>query len=333
VVCEKLEMTYRNREREKPLSWSSSKLYYCQVKIISFPRTVSSFCGVCLEYGATEEEFISYVVLIVAIVALLAVALWNGLVVRSYVLSSKKLTNPVRLIILSDLHSSMYGKNQSLLLAKIRELKPDLVFLVGDIVDDRRPQEGALQLLEAMAPEYPCFYVTGNHEFWSGRADNIKNTIRSYGIEVLEGNCKTVTVRGQRIQVCGVDDPDGFEQENFFGQEISPEWDEQLERCKKQLNTDMFSILLSHRPERVSYYTGSGFDLVVSGHAHGGQIRVPWLLNGLYAPNQGFLPKYAGGVYDLGSSTMIVSRGLAKSFIPRIFNPPEIVLVSVEPRE
>jgi len=265
-----------------------------------------------------KKKFISYVVLIVAIVALLTVALWNGLVVRRYVLSSKKLTDPVRLLILSDLHSSMYGKNQSLLLAKIRELKPDLVFLVGDIVDDKRPQEGALQLLEAIAPEYPCFYVTGNHEFWSGRADNIK---------------KTVTVRGQRIQVCGVDDPDGFEQENFFGQEISPEWDEQLERCKKQLNTDMFSILLSHRPERVSYYTGSGFDLVVSGHAHGGQIRVPWLLNGLYAPNQGFLPKYAGGVYDLGSSTMIVSRGLAKSFIPRIFNPPEIVLVSVEPRE
>jgi len=75
---------------------------------------------------------------------------------------------------------------------------------------------------------------------WSGRADNIKNTIRSYGIEVLEGDCKTVTVGGQRIQVCGVDDPDGFEQENFFGQEIAPEWDEQLERCKKQLNTDMF---------------------------------------------------------------------------------------------
>jgi len=280
-----------------------------------------------------KKKFISYVVLIVAIVALLTVALWNGLVVKSYVLSSKKLTDPVRLLILSDLHSSMYGRNQSLLLAKIRELKPDLVFLVGDIVDDKRPQEGALQLLEAMAPEYPCFYVTGNHEFWSGRADNIKNTIRSYGIEVLEGNCKTVTVGGQRIQVCGVDDPDGFEQENFFGQEISPEWDEQLERCKKQLNTDMFSILLSHHPERVSYYAGSGFDLVVSGHAHGGQIRVPWLLNGLYAPNQGFLPKYAGGVYDLGSSTMIVSRGLAKSFIPRIFNPPEIVLVSVEPRE
>jgi len=104
-----------------------------------------------------KKKFISYVVLIVAIVALLTVALWNGLVVRRYVLSSKKLTDPVRLLILSDLHSSMYGKNQSLLLAKIRELKPDLVFLVGDIVDDKRPQEGALQLLEAIAPEYPCF--------------------------------------------------------------------------------------------------------------------------------------------------------------------------------
>jgi hypothetical protein len=227
----------------------------------------------------------------------------------------------------------MYGKNQSLLLAKIRELKPDVVFLVGDIVDDKRPQEGALQLLEAIAPQYPCFYVTGNHEFWSGRADNIKNTIRSYGIEVLEGDCKIVTVGGQSIQGCGVDDRDGFEQENFFGQEISSGWDEQFESCKNQLNGDTFSILLSHRPERVSYYGGSRFDLVVSGHAHGGQIRIPGLVNGLYAPNQGFLPKYAGGVYDFDSSRMIVSRGLAKSFIPRIFNPPEIVLISLEPGE
>lgn len=275
----------------------------------------------------------SYVVLIVTVVALLTVALWKGLVVRSYVISTKKLTNPMRLIVLTDLHSSMYGKNQSLLLAKIRELKPDLVFLVGDIVDDKRPQEGALQLLEAIAPQYPCFYVTGNHEFWSGRADNIKNTIRSYGIEVLEGDCKIVTVGGQSIQVCGVDDPDGFEQENFFGQEISSGWDEQFESCKNQLNGDTFSILLSHRPERVSYYGGSRFDLVVSGHAHGGQIRIPGLVNGLYAPNQGFLPKYAGGVYDFDSSRMIVSRGLAKSFIPRIFNPPEIVLISLEPGE
>lgn len=280
-----------------------------------------------------KKKLISYVVLIVTVVALLTVALWNGLVVRSYVISTKKLTNPMRLIVLTDLHSSMYGKNQSLLLAKIRELKPDLVFLVGDIVDDKRPQEGALQLLEAIAPQYPCFYVTGNHEFWSGRADNIKNTIRSYGIEVLEGDCKTVIVGGQRIQLCGVDDPDSFEQENFFGQEISSGWDEQFESCKNQLNADTFSILLSHRPERVSYYGGSRFDLVVSGHAHGGQIRIPGFVNGLYAPNQGFLPKYAGGVYELGSSRMIVSRGLAKSFIPRIFNPPEIVLISLEPGE
>jgi len=279
---------------------------------------------------AIRKERISLLTSAVVLVLLLVGAFWDGLVVRRYVLGSGKLASSVRLLVLTDLHSTMYGKNQSVLLAKIKELKPDLVFLVGDIVDDKRPMEGALQLLEALGSEYPTFYVTGNHEFWSGQADEIKDSIRSFGITVLEGNCKTVEVQGQRIQICGVDDPDGFEEERFFGTEISPGWDQELEKCEAQLDASEYSILLSHRPERVSYYAQSGFDLVVAGHAHGGQIRIPGLLNGLYAPNQGFFPKYAGGSYDLGSSTMIVSRGLSKSVVPRMFNPPEIVIVDLE---
>lgn len=161
---------------------------------------------------AIRKERIPLVTSAVVLVILLVGAFWYGLVVRRYTLDSRKLTNPVRLLVLTDLHSTMYGKNQSILLAKIRELKPDLVLLVGDIVDDKRPQESALQLLQALGSEYPCFYVTGNHEFWSGKADEIKDSIRSFGITVLEGNCKTVEVRGQRIQICGVDDPDGFEE-------------------------------------------------------------------------------------------------------------------------
>ncbi|HHY43702.1 MAG TPA: metallophosphoesterase [Coprothermobacter sp.] len=277
-----------------------------------------------------RKKLILSSLLVCGIVVLLVVSTWEGLVIRRYTLNSKKLTNPVRLLVLTDLHSTMYGKNQSILLAKIRELKPDLVLLVGDIVDDKRPMEGALQLLQALGSEYPCFYVTGNHEFWSGKAYEIKDSIRSFGITVLEGNCKTVEVQGQRIQICGVDDPDGFEEESFFRTEISPGWDQELEKCEAQLDAGAYSILLSHRPERVQYYAQIGFDLVVAGHAHGGQIRIPGLLNGLYAPNQGLFPKYGGGSYDLGGSTMIVSRGLSKSILPRVFNPPEIVVVDLE---
>jgi len=279
---------------------------------------------------AIRKERIPLLISVVVLVIFLVGVFWDGLVVRRYTLDSRKLTNPVRLLVLTDLHSTMYGKNQSILLAKIGELKPDVVLLVGDIVDDKRPMEGALQLLQALGSEYPCFYVTGNHEFWSGKADEIKDTIRSFGITVLEGNCKTVEVGEQKIQICGVDDPDGFEEEKFFGTEISPGWDQELEKCEAQLDAGAYSILLSHRPERVQYFAQSGFDLVVSGHAHGGQIRIPGLLNGLYAPNQGLFPKYAGGSYDLGGSTMIVSRGLSKSVLPRVFNPPEIVVVDVK---
>ena len=93
----------------------------------------------------------------------------------------------------------------------------------------------------------------------------------------------------------------------------------------------MVSVLLSHRPELTELYRGSGFDLVVSGHAHGGQVRVPLLLNGLYAPNQGFFPQYAGGLYDLDGTALAVSRGLSISRLPRVFNPPEAVVIDLVP--
>jgi len=96
---------------------------------------------------------------------------------------------------------------------------------------------------------------------------------------------------------------------------------------------DVYSILLSHRPERVEAYHSSGFDLVVAGHAHGGQVRIPGILNGLYAPNQGFYPKYADGRYALGETLMIVGRGLSRSGLPRVFNPPELVIIDVEPAD
>ncbi|MDO4733224.1 MAG: metallophosphoesterase, partial [Bacillota bacterium] len=93
------------------------------------------------------------------------------------------------------------------------------------------------------------------------------------------------------------------------------------------------SILLSHRPECTAFYESSGFDLELSGHAHGGQLRIPGLLNGLYAPNQGFFPKYAGGLYQLGKTSLLVSRGLCKSRLPRVFNRPELAIIELLPGE
>jgi predicted MPP superfamily phosphohydrolase len=117
-----------------------------------------------------------------------------------------------------------------------------------------------------------------------------------------------------------VDDPDGL---------ISTDWSAQLGACAP--NDDIYAILLSHRPERGALYRDAGFDLALVGHAHGGQVRLPLLLNGLYAPNQGWFPKHAGGRYEIGDMTMIVSRGLQNWGLPRVFNPPEMVLVDIVP--
>jgi hypothetical protein len=206
-------------------------------------------------------------------------------------------------------------------LDKIYIQKPDIVLLGGDIVDDILPQKKAKEFLEAISQKYLCYYVSGNHEFWGADIEEVKEMIRNYGIHVLEGENINLKIKGQIISISGVDDPEVGEKEFY----------RQLEACGANLNKDIFSVLLSHRPERIESYSLYGFDLALAGHAHGGQWRIPGILNGLLAPHQGLFPKYSGGYYEFENSAMVVSRGLAKEStrIPRIFNRPEIVVVDI----
>lgn len=260
-----------------------------------------------------------------AVALLLWLGLDSGLTVQTYAVESAKVKEPVRLVLVTDLHSCDYGDGQRELLDAVEAQDPDLVLLGGDIVDDgpEMPEERALFTVEALAEQWPTYYVTGNHEYRTGRANEIKERIAERGAVVLEGETALVTVAGQTLQICGVDDP-------AVGADV---WQSQLEDVTAALEGDVCSILLSHRPERVSDYTGRGFDLVLSGHAHGGQWRIPGLVNGLVAPNQGLFPPYAGGVYDLEGTALVVSRGLAREStrIPRLFNPPEVVVVELVP--
>lgn len=265
-----------------------------------------------------------------AVLAALAVwALWTGLAVRTYTLETAKLDQPVRLLLLTDLHSTVHGRDQQALIDLVRAQAPDAILLAGDIADDEVPHRGTELLLEAVAGEYPCFNVTGNHEFWAEDTEEILEMFRRYDVTVLVGTWSDLTVRGQTIRIFGVDDPEGFEAAP--GEAVPAGWLEQWETCRAGLEEGTFSVLLSHRPELTELYRGSGFDLVVSGHAHGGQVRVPLLLNGLYAPNQGFFPRYAGGLYDLDGTALAVSRGLSISRLPRVFNPPEAVVIDLIP--
>ena len=253
------------------------------------------------------------------------VALNDSLTTRLYEVRSEKVREPVRLVLLTDLHSCAYGAGQRKLLDAVEAQHPDLVLLGGDIVDDdpSLDEENAWTVVRALAERYPTFYVTGNHEFWGGRPEELKRRMEAYGATVLEGACETVIFQGQPLGICGVDDP-------AVGEES---WEVQLDRAAAEADPDYFNILLTHRPERVDRYEGRGFDLILAGHTHGGQWRIPGLLNGLLAPNQGFFPQYAGGGYQIGESALIISRGLAREStrIPRLFDPPEVVVVDVLP--
>ncbi len=252
-------------------------------------------------------------------------AMDHRLTLKKYTVRTHKVTQPIRLALVTDLHSCDYGPGQRELLDMVEDQEPDAVLLGGDIVDDdpAMPEENAWTAVQALAKRYPTFYVTGNHEFWTHRVEAIKTRMARFGVTVLAGECETVLFQGQPVDLCGVDDP-------AVGADA---WAAQLEQTAGAAAEDYFTILLTHRPERVEAYQAHPFDLILAGHAHGGQWRLPGLINGLLAPNQGLFPSYAGGSYDLGGTALIVSRGLAREStqIPRLFNPPELVIVDVIP--
>ena len=228
----------------------------------------------------------------------------------------------VRIVLITDLHSCYYGSEQRSLIKRIDKEEPDIIILGGDIFDDRQDEENSKILVEYLAEKYPCYYVTGNHEYWSGEADDIKEYLRGIGVEVLCGDCKSIELNGRLLDICGVDDPTS----------IGKEWNRQLEQASAQTDDSHIKILVSHRPERVSDYEKYDYDLILCGHAHAGQIRVPFFNRGLFAPDQGFMAYYVSGGYELSNgSTMIVSRGLARESTPcpRFFNHPEIVTIDL----
>ena len=265
-------------------------------------------------------------ILISVLIAFCVAAFYNGLTVKKYCISSDRFESgkSIRIVLLSDLHSHIYGDNQNRLISKVLAQDPDIILLAGDIADDNVPIEGTKLLLEGIKDAAPVFYVSGNHEYWSGDINGIKETIRSYGVTVLEDEYREITINGLPLIVAGVDDPEWTRYERKTLKTLMYEAFRGLE------STNQYKILVAHRPEQIESYKKYPFDLVVSGHAHGGQARIPFLLNGLVAPNQGWFPKYAGGVYHHDGLVHVVGRGISfNPRMPRIFNPPEIVVIDI----
>lgn len=254
----------------------------------------------------------------------------NSIVISKYTISSDKIPqnfDEYKIVQLSDLHSKSFGNNQSSLVKKVNNLEPDLILFTGDLIDaDRYDEEPSLILMERLVKIAPVYYVTGNHEWWSGKFETLEDKLNSIGVQVMRNTIEEIIVGTDKIKIIGIDDPAN----------IGESYVERANTEKSIANSigeiegeEHFQILLSHRPEMLSLYSEYGFDVVFSGHAHGGQFRIPFV-GGLIAPNQGLFPKYTSGKYESDNTTMIVNRGLGNSIIPiRIFNRPEIVAVTL----
>ena len=235
----------------------------------------------------------------------------------------------MRIALVTDLHSCKYGAAQKTLIDAVDKEKPDMILLGGDIFDDEIPDDNTKIFLGAIAKKYPCYYVTGNHEYWSMRVHEMLDWLRAHGIEDIGGKTIRTSVNGNEICLSGLNDPD---EARYTGEGDGMKVE--LGRAMNERDDTAFTMLLTHRPSFVNLYKDAGFDLVLAGHAHGGQWRIPGVLNGTFAPDEGFFPKYAGGFYHFDNGgEMIVSRGLAREStrVPRIFNRPELVIVDLKP--
>ena len=224
----------------------------------------------------------------------------------------------------SDLHNYQWSEK---LIRKINMKSPDIIAITGDLVDSSKTDfDVALQFIQDTNKIAPIYYVTGNHEAWLEDYSVLKEQLEKLNVNMMDDRSLFIEKDSNKIQILGVQDPDFVERMN------SGNIQGEIVRIKTSeiLNKDYFNIVLSHRPEHFEEYVKVGADLVLTGHAHGGQVRIPFF-GGLVAPNQGFFPEYTEGIYNKKNTDMIVSRGLGNSIIPiRINNTPELVIIKLK---
>lgn len=233
--------------------------------------------------------------------------------------------NEFKIVHLSDLHNTEFGKDNEKLLKIIKEQKPDAVFVTGDSIDGFYTNiQIPINLFKETLKICDVYFVVGNHEIRSDANIYFEflDTLTEIGVIVLKDESAYIEKAGEKIQVIGLDDASNYKaiHKNNYTEQI-------VETITNTDDKDCFTILLSHHPELFDDYTKTNVDLVFSGHAHGGQFRLPFI-GGVIAPEQGLFPKYDAGIFTENNTTMIVSRGLGNSIIPiRINNSPEVVVV------
>ena len=251
----------------------------------------------------------------------------NTIEIKNYSLSSDKINSQVRFVFISDLHCKEYGNKNSDLVSKIKEQNPDFIAVGGDMVNKYSADDHVMrELLPQLAEIAPTYCILGNHELYIKDEIDFNNDIDSTGAKLLDNESVTLNINGEKILLGGISDfpyyeynaPDFNTPERYF-------WDEFKESSK-----DCYSILLHHQPEYLeSIMQDSNVDLVMCGHTHGGAVQIPFV-GGLFAPNQGFFPKYDKGEFEINGIKMIVSAGLGDAYpVLRLNNCPEISVVEI----
>ncbi|MCM1545275.1 MAG: metallophosphoesterase [Ruminococcus sp.] len=227
---------------------------------------------------------------------------------------------------ISDFHNTQSERLKSDLISEIKSQNPNLIVLTGDLIDSRRTDvDCAADFVKNITSVAPTYYIPGNHESRVSEYEALKEQLTKADVTILENSVELISKGDAQINLAGIIDP-AFVHESMVDDRVI------IETEIKSLKADKrkFTILLSHRPEVFDAYCKQEVDLVFSGHAHGGQIRIPFI-GGVVAPNQGFFPKYTSGKFESSSTAMIVSRGIGNSIFPfRINNRPELVVVTLK---
>ena len=263
-----------------------------------------------------------YLLMIFLLLAIISSAIFygnNAIDISTYTLTSKKITKDnVKILQISDLHCKSFGKAQQILLAQIENISPDIT---GDLIDGRtnpKNYNNSFILVNELADKYPIYYVTGNHEYYADYAEEIKEKLSSLGVIVLDNSSSHTSIKNTSFNIWGIDDNYSYSSESI------------LKDLTSNIKESDINILLAHRPEYFNQYSSYDFDFIFSGHAHGGQFRIPFMHKGIAAPGQGIFPELTEGYHTLNNSTMIISRGLGNSIFPfRLFNHPELVVLEI----
>ncbi|MBE6990182.1 MAG: metallophosphoesterase [Ruminococcaceae bacterium] len=252
----------------------------------------------------------------------------TALVTTCHTVSAERLPpafDGFRIAQVSDLHNTGSARLVQRLVTELRQQAPDIIALTGDLIDARRTDiDAAIRFIEQIRDIAPVYYVTGNHEASVSAYPTLANRLEENGVVILDNRTQVLTRGSGSVSLIGVHDPH-MAHESFVP-------DAEIMAAQLRIagyDRTLYSILLSHRPELLHIYAAGGIDLVLSGHAHGGQIRLP-LVGGLVAPDQGLFPAYTAGLYREGGTTMAVSRGIGNSILPfRINNRPELVVLTL----